>query len=398
MQKAPKESLAFAAISVSPLAVLMIVVGLVLLIACANVANLLLVRAAARRKEIAVRLALGAGRTRLLRQFLAESITLSIAGGLLGLLFANWSAGALAGYLTKSFLDVTPDARVFVFTFSVSIVTGLFFGSVPALQATRPDLIAALKNETPGAPSGNRLTLGRLLVVAQVAISLLLLIAAGLFLRTLGNLRNVNMGFRTSRIFLLSLNPGLSRYTPERTRSFYGELLDRVRALPGVRSAALADMPLLGGAHIDGLSVEGHAARQGEDLGVSVKTVSPRFFETMGIALRLGRDFSPLDQTGAPKVAIVNESIAHEFFQGANPVGRHIGLGGPTDMEIVGVIADTNIQWHPRSHTQYDLPAGQPKRTCAGRAHAACQHSDRFCQHRRSATSGGPCIGSESPR
>ena len=344
----------------TPLIVLMTVVGLVLLIACANVANLLLVRAAARRREIAVRLALGAGRTRLLRQFLAESMTLSIAGGLLGLLFANWSAGAIAGFLTKSVLDVAPDARVFAFTLSVSIATGLFFGCAPALQATRPDLIPALKDETAMAPSGTRLTLGRLLVVAQVAISLVLLIGAGLFLRTLGNLRNLDMGFRTSRILLVSLNPGLSRYTPERTRAFYDELLERVRGLPGVGSAALADMPLLGGAHVDGLSVEGHVARQGEDLDVSVKTVSPRFFETMGIALRLGRDFSPFDQSGATKVAIINESIAREFFGGGNPIGRHIGLGGPTDMEIVGVIADTKYNGirDPIPNTIY-LPASQ---------------------------------------
>jgi predicted permease len=338
----------------------MTVVGLVLLIACANVANLLLARSRARRREIAVRLALGAGRARLLRQFLTESMTLAITGGLLGLLFAYWSAGALTGFLTKSVLDVAPDARVFAFTLAVSILTGLLFGSAPALQATRPDLIPALKNETAVETSGKRLALGQFLVAGQVALSLLLLIGAGLFMRTLGNLRNLNMGFRTSRVLLVSLNPGLSRYTPERTLSFYGELLDRVGALPGVHSASVADSPLLGGAYVDGLSVEGHPALQGEDLSVSIKIVTPRFFETMGIPLRLGRDFSPLDRSGAPKVAIINESIAREFFDGGNPIGRHVGLGGPTDMEIVGVIADTKYNGirDPIPNAIY-LPAGQ---------------------------------------
>jgi predicted permease len=353
----------------TPLVVLMTVVGLVLLIACANVANLLLARAGARRKEIAVRLALGAGRARLLRQFLTESMTLSIAGGLLGLLFAYWSAGALAGFLTKSVLDVTPDAPVFAFTLAVSVLTGLLFGSAPALQATRPDLIPALKNETAVEASGTRLSLGRFLVAGQVALSLLLLIAAGLFIRTLVNLRNLNLGFRTDRILLVSLNPGLSGYTTERTGRLYSELLDRVNALPGVRSASIADSPLLGGAYIDGLSVEGYPARQGENLNVSIKIVTPRFFETMGIRLHLGRDFSPLDRSGGPKVAIVNESIVRDFFDGANPLGRHVGLGGPTDMEIVGVIADTKYRGirDPIPNTLY-LPAGQgqtmsPERT-----------------------------------
>jgi predicted permease len=352
----------------TPLLILMTVVGLVLLIACANVANLLLARANARRKEIAVRLALGAGRARLLRQFLTESLTLSIAGGSLGLLFAYWSAGALAAFLTKSVLDVAPDARLFGFTLAVSILTGLVFGCAPAVQATHPDLTPALKNETAVGTPGRRLGLGGFLVAGQVAISLLLLIGAGLFIRTLGNLRNLDMGFRADHVLLVSLNPGLSRYTPERTRSFYAQLLDSVSALPGVRSASLADRPLLSGAYIDGLSVEGHAARPGEELSVSIKIVAPRFFETMGIPLHLGRDFSPLDRSGAPKVAIVNETLAREFFAAGNPIGKHVGLGGPTDMQIVGVIADTkyNSIRAPVPNTIY-LPAGQGQTMSADR-------------------------------
>jgi predicted permease len=368
----------------TPLAILMAVVGLVLLIACANVANLLLARANARRKEIAVRLALGAGRARLLRQFLTESVTLSVVGGTLGLLFTYWSAGALAGFLTKSVLDVAPDARLFGFTLAVSILTGLLFGCAPALQATHPDLTPALKNDTARGTPGKRLILGDFLVAGQVAVSLLLLIGAGLFIRTLGNLRNLDMGFRADDVLLVSLNPGLSRYTPERTRSFYAQLLDSVTALPGVRSASLADRPLLSGAYIDGLSVEGHAARPGEEPSVSIKIVTPHFFETMGIPLHLGRDFSALDRSGAPKVAIINETIAREFFTDGNtggspagnpggkpvgnPVGKHIGLGGPTDMEIVGVIADTKYRdiRAPVPNTIY-LPADQAQAMSAER-------------------------------
>ena len=287
-------------------------------------------------------------------------MTLSLAGGLLGLLFAYWSAGALAGFLSKSVLDVAPDARILSFTLAVSILTGLLFGSAPAIQSTRPDLIPALKNETAVAAPGRRLSLGNFLVAVQVALSLLLLIGAGLFVRTLGNLRSLDMGFRADHVLLVSLNLGLSRYTSERTASFYGGLLDRVNALPGVLSASVADSPLLGGAYVDGLSVEGHPASAGKD-GVSIKVVTPRFLETMGIPLRQGRDFLARDRSGAPKVAIVNESIAREFFAG-NAIGKHVGLGGPTDMEIVGVIADTKYNGirAPVPNTIY-LPESQAR-------------------------------------
>jgi predicted permease len=352
-----------------PLLILMTIVGLVLLIACANVASLLLARAAARHREIAVRLALGAGRTRLLRQLLTESLVLSIAGGMLGLLFAFWAAGVLAGFLNQSVLDVSPDARVLGFTLALSVLTGLLFGSAPAMQSTRPDLTEALKGEQLAAAPGRRLELRNLLVAGQVAISLSLLIGAGLFIRTLANLKNLNTGFQPHNVLLVSLNPGLSGYGPERIRSFYDQLLERVQALPGVRSASVADQALLGGRWFDGLILEGHTTAPGEQPSVAVKMVTPRFFETMGIAIRLGRDFSLQDRAGSPKVAIINETLARQFFTGENPIGKHIGVGSLTpDLEVVGVIADTKYGGlrDPIPRTVY-LPMNQAGSPQAGR-------------------------------
>ena len=227
--------------------------------------------------------------------------------------------------------------------------------------------------------SGKRLALGRFLVAGQVALSLLLLIGAGLFIRTLGNLRNLNLGFRTDRILLVSLNPGLSGYTPERTVRFYSDLLERVNALPGVRSASVANSPLLGGAYIDGLSVEGHPARQGEDLGVSIKIVTPRFFETMSIPLRLGV-ISHRPMAAARQGRVINESIARSLSR-ARTIGRHVGLGGPTDMEIIGVIADTKYNGirDPIPNTIY-LPDPGPNISGERTLH---KHAGRPGEHRR---------------
>ena len=320
----------------APLLILMTVVSLVLMIACANVASLLLARAAARRKEIAVRLALGAGRLRLVRQFFTESLLLSAAGGALGLLFGIWGARALAGFLTNHVLDVSLDIRVLGFTLLVSVLTGLLFGIAPGLRAARVDLTPAFKGEAAPESPGRRVRLGRFVVSAQVAMSLLLLIGAGLFIRTLANLRAVDAGFRGDHVLLATLNPGLSRYTPERSDAFYTDLLERVSALPGVRSASLADAPLLSAEYVDGVSIPGAA----EPAEVSLRIVGPRFFQTMGIPIRLGRDFLPGDHTGSPKVAIINETIARKYFAGASPIGKHVEVGGAV-RQIVGVIADT---------------------------------------------------------
>jgi len=326
-----------------PLLILMSMVGLVLLIACANLANLLLVRATARQKEIALRLALGASRWRIIRQLLIESLLLSLLGGLFGLLFAFWVTNFLLSFLSEArfTLELQPDLRVLGFNLGVAVLTGILFGLAPALQATHPNLIEALKNEVPTlTASGSRFELRKLLVVSQVALSLLLLIGAGLSVRTLQNLKGINLGFRADNVLLVSTNPGLSGYSPEQVKSFYGQLLERVHTLPGVQSASIADMPLMGGAWIDGISIEGYQA-DGKDMSVSAKNVEPKFFETIGIPLLKGRDFNAQDGAGAPKVAVINETLARDFFGNDNPLGRRIGVGEKPEREIIGVIKDT---------------------------------------------------------
>jgi predicted permease len=341
----------------------MLIVGLVLLIACANISGLLLARATARQREMALRQALGAGRARLWRQVLTESLVLAIAGGFLGVLFASWSSAALIGFLGDTFVEVTPSPRVLAFTLAVSVATALLFGLVPAMGLTRPDLVPALKNDAGGRPSIRRLRLRTVLVSGQVALSLLLLIGAGLFIRTLTNFRSLDAGFEASHVLVASLNPGLSGYTPERQRAFFAELRQRLEALPGVVSVSAADQPLLGGAYIDGLVVEGSPPGAGDDSGVQIKLVDARFFETMGIGLRLGRDFTAQDDGDRPKVAIVNKTLARTFFAGQIPLGKHVGVGTTTaDLEIVGVIADTKYRTlHDPVRSTVYLPLDQVK-------------------------------------
>ncbi len=320
----------------TPLLVLMTVVGLVLLIACANVANLLLARAAGRRRELAVRLALGAGRGRLVRQLMTESLTLSSAGGALGLLLALWMVRGLTAFFSNHVLDAGLDARVLGFTFATSALCGLLFGVPAAFRVSRTDLTPAFRGDAPPAAQGRRSRLGWVLVSVQVAISLLLLVGAGLFIRTLVNLRTMDPGFRADDVLVATINPGLSRYTTERTRSFFDELLRRVSVLPGVRSASLADAPLLGHVHIDGFSIKG----SNQSAPTRVRVVGSQFFDTMGVTIRRGRDFSRDDREGSPHVAIINETIARTYFHGEDPLGRRIETDASRDVEIVGVVAD----------------------------------------------------------
>jgi putative ABC transport system permease protein len=324
----------------TPLLILMTVVCLLLLIACANVANLLLARAAARRREIAIRLALGAGRGRLLRQFLTESLVLSAAGGAVGLLFAVWGSRALTVFFPNRVVDTALDIRVLGFTLVTSVLSGLLFGVAPALRSSRTDVAETFRGASLQDGHLSRWRLGKFLVAGQVGMALVLLIGAGLFIRTLGNLRAMDPGFRGNDVLLATLNPGLSRYTPERTTAFYSDLVQRAAALPGVRSATLADSPLLGGQFIDGFSVEGSS----QAAEASIKVVGPRFFDTMGIAILRGRDFSPDDRPESTKVAIVNDTIARKYFDGADPIGRRIEVAGDKNVEIVGIIADTKYR------------------------------------------------------
>jgi len=335
----------------TPLLVLMGMVGLVLLIACANVANLLIARAMARQREIAVRLSLGATRRQLVRQLLTESLVLAAAGGALGVLLAIGLTRALVALIPSGaqplLIQPTPDARVLAFTLILTLATGITFGLLPALRASRPDPWTTLK-DTAGAVagSGGSLFLRKGLVVAQVALSVLLLFGAGLFVRSLQNLQGTDSGITLDNLVTFRLAPALSGYDNARATSFYERLLDQLRAAPGVSSAGMAAVPVLAGSQWDStMSVEGHQAEDGEDMQMFMNALSPGYFETMGIALLEGRDFTRLDVREEATVAIVNRRFAEHFFPGRSPVGRRIGFGsGPTvklTIEIVGVAADS---------------------------------------------------------
>ena len=334
------------------LVVLMCMVGLVLLIACANVANLLIARGFMRQKEIAVRLSLGATRGQLVRQLLTESLVLSGAGALVGLLFAVWlTRGLLA--LIPSFqnqpilVQAEPDLRILAFTLAVTLVTGVVFGLLPALRSSRPNLWGTLK-DTVGAiaSAGGSLFLRKGLVSLQVALSFLLLFGAGLFVRSLQNLQGTETGLALSNLVTFQLSPALSGYEAERATLFNLQVVDRLRAAPGVTAAGLTSVALLTGNEWDStMSVEGHKSQDGEDMQAFMNSISPGYFETMGIRMLDGRDFTRLDAKQEATVAIVNQKFAQHFFKNESPVGRHLGFGvGPQTkltIEIIGVVADS---------------------------------------------------------
>jgi predicted permease len=355
-----------------PLLLLFFVTGIVLLVACANLANLLLARTEKRKQEIAVRLAIGAGRGRLIRQWLTESIMLSAMGGFAGILLASWAKSALVGFLPANYsanLTVPMDLRVLGFTLIASLLTGLLFGLAPLLQLTRSSVSGALRDEAPSVASGGRLfSLRSGLVFLQVALSLPLLIAAGLFLHSLENLHRLNAGFVKENVFLAQLNPSLNGYPQERIKGLYNDLLARVGSLPGVRAASFAsDSPLSGGWDSEGVQVEGYQPRPDEELSINASIISPSYFASLGIPLVLGRDFSNLDDAAHPKVAIINETMSHYFFGAKNPLGKKIGTNddpkAPPDIEIIGVVKDAkyvNLKEKPRWHF-YTPMAQQPR-------------------------------------
>ena len=328
-----------------PLLILLGIVGLLLLIACANVANLLLARAAGRQKEIAVRLAVGASRFLLVRQLIAESLVLSLLGGAAGILFAWWTGSALLGLLANPAdvpLTSVPDLRVFAFTFGLSLLTGVLFGLVPAWQATSPKLALTLKDQAANVSAGGgHVRLRKALVVSQVALSLLMLIAAALFARSLHNLKNVDLGFRRERLLSFAVDPSLGSYKAERIRRFAEEVRERVAATPRVQSAAVGVMSVINGDHSRAsISIEGYQPKDEENMSPCFDTVSAGYFQTMGIPLLAGREFSARDRMGAPRVAVVNDVFANSYFRNENPIGRRFGLGrGATgNIEIVGVV------------------------------------------------------------
>ena len=331
----------------------MTVVTLVLLVACANVANMLLARAATRRKEIAVRLALGASRGRVVRQLLTESLLLALLGGAAGLLLALWSADLLRSLWpalsadVRGSLDTSPDVRVFAYTLLLCVLTAVVFGLVPALQASKPNLVAALKDEV-AVFTRRRFSLRHVLVVAQVAVSLLLLIAAGLFIRNLRNTQHADPGFEIANGFVMTYDLGLAKYETARGRLFHEELLARVRALPGVRAASLAEFVPLGGGNRSPLYVEGDAAPAttlDEDALLSHATVAPDYFKTMGIALVRGRDFRADDTATSPPVVVVNETLARRLAPDGNAVGKRLRMDSKGEyLEVVGVAQDIKYE------------------------------------------------------
>jgi putative ABC transport system permease protein len=334
-----------------PLRILMAVVALVLVIACANVANLLLARATARQKEVAVRHAIGAGRFRLIRQFLTESLILATLGGVVGLLFAWWGSRALlilvSGDSSPIPIDVAPNLRILSFTFTVSVITALLFGLAPAWIITRPNVGSALKVTTPARP---RLGLSRLLVVSQVTFSLLLLIGAGLFLKTLHNLRTISLGFQSDQLLQVRISPRSSGYKPEQYAELNKRLLERLNSTSGIRSASVAGSGFrAGSSRTCCIAVEGYTPGKDEDRQIQIVEVAPGYFSTLGLPLLMGRDFTSSEVENKPgvfpKFAIINETMARRYYGQSNPVGRRFGWGDEKvvyDTEIVGVARDAN--------------------------------------------------------
>jgi predicted permease len=341
-----------------PLEVLMSIVVLVLLIACGNVANLMLVRAAGRKKEIAVRLALGATRRQIVRQLLVESLMLSLTGGIVGVGLAWSGARALLAVLPQGTtvlgFSAAPDARILLFNFAVALLTGLLFGLAPAMQSTRPEIGRTLKDQAGSVAGTGHARLRKSLVVAQVTLSLLLLIAAGLFVRSLRNLRESGAGIQASNLISFTVDPSLNGYNGPRSVAFFRELNRNLSALPGVQSAALATNAILANQEWNStVNVEGYVSKPGEDMNPNFNCVSPGYFAALGVPIIEGRDFSPRD-TGTimhkgipfplPNVVIINQKMAKYYFGDRSAIGRHIGFGNEpgavADMEIIGVVRD----------------------------------------------------------
>ena len=336
--------------------ILLGVVGLVLLITCANVANLLLARAARRRKEVAIRLTLGATRTRLIRQLLTESILLAVVGGLAGLILNFWLVNLLTALKPAVPLPVNvefhTDWRVLTFTLLLSVLAGITFGLVPALQASKHDLVPALKDHSQQLGERRRMfSLRNVLVIGQVALSIVVLIGAGLFLRSLSHARAINPGFDAQHILTLSFNTAAQKYDATKAEQFYQQLTNRVQALPGVQSVSLGQSAPLSYFYSPAFSspvfVEGHEPPQGEDPPfVGNNTVGPNFFRTLGVPLISGREFTDRDREGAPRVAIVNETLVRDLFPNTNPIGQRLRVLSrqPSSWEIIGVVKDSKYR------------------------------------------------------
>jgi len=335
-----------------PLEILMAVVGLVLLIACANVANLLLARASLRQREIAVRIAIGSGRTRLFRQLLTESLLLAAIGGALGLLLAQWADAALLQLVSRGTspipLDTHLDMKILGFTLGVSLLTGILFGLAPAFRAARMDMNGILKGTARGVigggSQGGRFPVGKILIVGQVALSLVLLIVAGLFVHSFQKLAQVQIGFDRDHLLLFDLNPLESGYKGANILQLYKSLTDQLRAVPGVRAVTISHNGLFSHSESgDPISIDGYTPKAGQDMDARFDQVGPNYFSTVGIPVLMGREFGAQDEGSGQRVGVINQTMARYYFGNENPIGRRIWDTFPTNREdfvVVGVVAD----------------------------------------------------------
>jgi predicted permease len=342
-----------------PLLVLMAMVGVVLLIACANLASLLIARGEGRQREIALRLALGAGRWRLVRQLMTESFLLAVAGAVAGLALASWTLGAIVNSIPEdvgaSGLTSHLDSRVVLFACAISLLTVALFGLAPAIRATHTDLQTVLKDQGTNVSGGKaNVRVRKSLLISQIALTAVLLAAAGLFAHSLLNLKSQDLGVRPDHVLEFSISPELNRYTPPQTISFVERLRKNIEPLPGVRSVSESEIPMLANDNSSSnITVEGYNAQEDEDMNVDHNAVGPEFLATMGIPLLKGREFSESDSSTSPKVAIINEAMARRFFAGRDPLGLRFGFGNAkeskVDIEIVGIVKDsknTDVRQH----------------------------------------------------
>ena len=329
-----------------PLHMLMAIVGMVLLIACANVGSLLLSRAASRKAEISLRMALGATRWRIIRQLLTESMLLAVVGGVCGVLLAQWGVYILVSLVARtSPLDTRPDSGVLAFTAAVSIVAGLLFGLIPALQASRANLSSAMKEKTRTRSGFMRLSLSSLMVVMQVGLSMVLLTGAGLFARSLIKLQNEDVGFDRNNVLLLGIDPRLAGYKPNQLATLYQQVVERLSSLPQVRNVSMATYaPMSGTSRTSSIEITGYTKQPDEDLVVQDILAGPKYAETLGMPLLRGREIEVRDTVAAPRIAVVNSTFAERYFKDQNPIGRTFTFDDDTDggatIEIVGVVGD----------------------------------------------------------
>jgi len=355
----------------TPLTILLVVTGTVLLIACANIANLLLVRGAGRSAEMAVRLSIGANRRQLITQLLGESILLAALGAVAGLLVAKWTLDLIASIMPAEggpLIAFSLSPTMLIFAGAAALLTGIAFGLFPALHSTRPDLATTLKNQA-GQPGGAKAArrFRTTLATVQIAMSMALLVPAGLFAKSLFNVSRVDLGLKADHMVLFSLAPEMNSYNTERTRQLFERIEDEFAAVPGVTGVVMTMVPVLAGDNWgNSLAVEGFEAGPDTNTSASFNGVGPGYFRTMGIPLMAGREFTRADAFGAPKVGIVNQALARKFNLGDNPIGKRFGLGGPDakpDIEIVGLVQDAKYSDVKREvPPQYFLPYRQQER------------------------------------